>query len=140
MKLTIILYSPDNWENWHDFYIPKDSYDSTDINDTIQQKLIKTVIMTEKNDTYYVTISANTNTLKSVLIIENNYLVDFRHSNFIARLLGFNDNLYSEDFQESENVVNIPIISSLLVDIGIVVGSYVNGSIQNKIYSFFPYV
>ena len=79
-------------------------------------------------------ISANTDTLKSVLIIENNYLVDFRPFHTINGLLEFNKDLYSEDFQESEKVVDI---RSLLVSIDIILGSYINGSIQNSIYSFF---
>ena len=39
----------------------------------------------------------------------------------------------TEDFQESENIVDIPSIISLLVIIDIIWGSYINGSIQNTI-------
>ena len=52
-------------------------------------------------------------------------------------LLGFDSNLYTSGFHESENIVNILTINSILVNIDIS-GSYVNGSTQPTIYSFFP--
>ena len=76
----------------------------------------------------------------SVLILENNYQVDFRQPNSISSVLGFNNDIYTLDFQKSENVVNILSINSLLVNIYIVSGSYVNSSTQPTIYSFFPNV
>ena len=39
---------------------------------------------------------------------------------------------------ESENMVNILTINSILVNINIISGSYVNGSTKATIYSFFP--
>jgi len=39
---------------------------------------------------------------------------------------------------ESESVVNILSINSILVNVDIIGGSYVNGKTQNTIYSFFP--
>ena len=45
-----------------------------------------------------------------------------------------------EGFHESENVVNILSINSILVNIDISSGSYVNGTTKNTIYSFFPKV
>ena len=42
-----------------------------------------------------------------------------------------------EGFHESENVVNIHSINSILVNIDIISGSYVNGTTKNTIYSFF---
>ena len=43
-------------------------------------------------------------------------------------------------FNESENVVNILSINSILVNIDIISGSYVNGTTRNTIYSFLPKV
>ena len=56
----------------------------------------------------------------------------------INSLLGFDSNLYTSAFNESENMVNIPTINSILVNIDIISGSYVSGSTQPTIYSFFP--
>ena len=133
-------YSPDNGITWFEIYINEGSYDIVDINDTVQQKMRQNGHYDSANEKYYITISANSNTLKSVLILENNYHVDFRPSISISSLLGFDHNIYTQDFQESENVVNILSINSLLVNLDIVSGSYVNSSTQNTIYSFFPNV
>ena len=133
-------YSPDSGATWTDIYIPEGSYDITDINDTIQQKMAQNGHYDSSNEHYYITISANSNTLKSVLILENNYQVDFSQNTSISSVLGFNNTIYTLAFQESENVVNILSINSLFVDIDIISGRYVNGSTQNTIYSFFPNV
>ena len=92
------------------------------------------------NDKDNVIISANTNTLKSEMIINNNCEVDFRRYNSINSVLGFDSKLYTSGFNESENMVNILTINSILVNIDIISGSYVNGSTQPTIYSFFPNV
>ena len=135
-----LRYSPDGGTSWFEIYIPEGSYDITDINDTLQQKMRQNNHYDSANEDYYITISANSNTLKSVLMLENNYQVDFRQPNSISRVLGFNNDIYTLEFQESESVVNILSINSLLVNIDIISGSYVNGASQNTIYSFFPNV
>ena len=74
------------------------------------------------------------------MIIKNNYLFDFRRYKSINDLLGFHSKVYISGFNESEDMVNILTINSILVNIYIISGSYVNGSIQPTIYSFFPNV
>ena len=83
-------------------------------------------------------ISANTNTLKSEMLLKSNYEVDFRKDKSINSLLGFDSNLYTSGFHESENMVNILTINSILVNIDIISGSCVNGYTQPTIYSIFP--
>ena len=90
------------------------------------------------NDKDNIEISANTNTLKTEMFFKNNYEVDFRQDKSINSLLGFHSKLYTSGFHESENMVNILTINCILVNIDIISGSYVNGSIQPIIYSFFP--
>ena len=89
------------------------------------------------NEDYPITISANSNTLKSVLILEEDYQVDFNHRGSLAKILGFTGTKYTSGFHESENVVDILRINSILVNIDIISGSYVNGA-TDTIYSFFP--
>ena len=72
------------------------------------------------------------------MIIKNNCEVDFRRYNSINSILGFHNKLYTSGFSESENIVNIITINSILVNIDIISGRYVNGSTQPTIYSFFP--
>ena len=91
------------------------------------------------NDKCYIEISANTNTLKSEMIIKDNYEL-FRRYKSTNSLLGFHSKLYTSGFNDSENMVNILTISSILVNIDIISGSCVNGSTQPTIYSFFPNV
>ena len=85
------------------------------------------------NEDYYINIFANSNTLKSVLILE-------KGQNSLAKVLGFTGTKYTEGFHESENVVNILSINSILVNIDIISGSCINGTTKNTIYSFFPKV
>ena len=85
------------------------------------------------NDKNNIDISAHTNTLKSEMIINNNCEVDFRRYNSIDSLLGFDSKLYTSRFNESENMVNILNINSILVNIDIISGSYINGSTQPTI-------
>ena len=92
------------------------------------------------NDKDNIEISANINTLKFEIFLRNNYEVDFRQYNFINSLLGFHNKLYISGFHDPEDMVNILTINSILVNIDIISGSYVNGSIQPSIYSFFPIV
>ena len=94
----------------------------------------------EINEEYYINIAPNTNTLKSVLILEKDYQVDFNHQNSISNILGFTGAKYTEGFHESENVVDILRINSILVDIDIISGSYVDGTTKSTVYSFFPKV
>ena len=115
--------------------IPEGSYEIDDINNTIQQEMKKRGHYDSINEDYHINISANSNTLKSVLILEKDY-----HQNSLAKVLGFTGAKYTGGFHESENVVDILSINSILVNIDIISGSYVNGATKNTIYSFFPKV
>ena len=137
---NIFVYSPDNGNSWVKIKIPEGSYEIDDINNTIQHEMEKRGHYDSIYEDYYINISANSNTLKSVIILEKDYQVDFNHQNSLAKVLGFTGTKYTEEFHESENVVNILRINSILVIIDIISGSYVNGKTKNTIYSFFPKV
>ena len=55
-------------------------------------------------------------------------------------ILGFHSKLYISGIHDSDNMVNILTINSILVNIYIISGCYVNGSTQPIIYSFFANV
>ena len=135
---NVFIYSPDNGNSWVKIKIPEGSYEIDDINNAIQHEMEKRGHYDEINEDYYINIAPNTNTLKSVLILEKGYQVDFNHQNSLARVLGFTGAKYTEGFHESENVVDILRINSILVNIDIISGSYVNGTTKSTIYSFFP--
>ena len=78
--------------------------------------------------------------MKTTLTLDNSYQVDFTLNNSLRHLFGFNSAIYTESYQESEGVVNIVSIDSILVNIDIITGSYVNGRMQLVVYLFFPKV
>ena len=55
-------------------------------------------------------------------------------------MLGFNKQVYSAAVQESENVVNVLSLNSILVSIDLISGSYLKGTREPVIYSLFPSV
>ena len=137
---NVFVYSPDNGNSWVKIKIPEGSYEIDDINNTIQHEMEKRGHYDPINEDYYINISANSNTLKSVLILEKYYQVDFNNQNSLGKVLGFTGTKYTEGFHDLENVVNILGINSILVNTDIIAGSYVNGTTKNTIYSFFPKV
>ena len=137
---NVFVYSPDNGNSWEKIRFPEGSYEIDNINNTIHHEMEKWGHDDPVNEDYHINISANSNTLKSVLILEEDYQVYFNHQNSIAQVFGFTSAKYTERFHESENVVNILSINSILVNIDIISGSYVNGTTRNTIYSFFPKV
>ena len=137
---NVFVYSPDNGNSWVKIKIPEGSYEIDDINNTIQHEMEKRGHHDAINEDYYINISVNSNTLKSVLILEEDYQVDFNHQNSLAKVLRFTGTKCTKGFHESENVVNILSINSILINIDIISGSYVNGTMKNTIYSFFPKV
>ena len=134
---NVFDYSPENGNSWVKIKIPEGSYEIDNINNTIQHEMEKRGHHDPINEDYYINISANSNTLKSVLILVKYYQVDFNHQNSLAKVLGFTGTNYTKGFHESENVVNILRINGILVNIDIILGSYVNGTTKNTIYSFF---
>ena len=137
---NVFVYSPNKGNSWVKIKIPEGSYEIDDINNTIHREMEKSGHHNPINDDYYINISANSNTLKSVFILEEDYQVDFNHQNSIAKVLGFTSAKYTGGFHELENVVNILSINSILVNIDIISGSYIGGTTSNTVYSFFPKV
>lgn len=132
-------YSPDGGANWMTVDIPTGSYDIEDINSVIQREMKANGHWDATNEEYYVSLLANPNTMKAILNIENNYQVSFKFGNSLRKILGFNSKIYTVS-QESERVVDILSINSILVNTNVISGSYVNGANKPTIYSFFPNV
>ena len=95
-------YSPATNATWFNIIIPEGSYHVEDINEFIHRQMRKNCHYDKANDKDNIEISANTNKLKSEMIINNNYEVDFRRYNSINSLLGFDSKLYTSGFNESE--------------------------------------
>lgn len=132
-----LKYSPDNGNSWFDITISEGAYEIVDINDAIQQAMRQNNHYDKANDDYYITITANLNTLRTMLGLASGYQVDFGCNNSLRSVLGFTGDKYTSD-TESEQLVNILSINSIFVNIDIISGSYVNGYTQPTIFSFFP--
>lgn len=134
-------YSVDNGTTWVNINIPIGSYELEAVNQYIQRIMKANNHYDAVNDKYYISITANNNTLNSILEITNpSYRVDFTPVNSIRTVLGFNAQIYSNGTHESENIVNILNVSSLRVTSDLITSSYINGGTENIIYSFFPEV
>jgi len=107
---------------WVEIQISEGSYDLIDIAETI-----KIAMKRNGHNDEYIKITANTNTLKSVMEIQGDFQVDFRAQNSISSVLGFRNQVYEEGIHESQNVVNILSINSILVNVDVIGGSYLNG-------------
>ena len=81
---NVFVYSPDNGNSWVKIKIPEGSYEIDDINNTIQHEMEKRGHYDSISEDYYINISPNTNTLRSVLILEKGYQVDFNQQNSIS--------------------------------------------------------
>ena len=95
---NVFVYSPHNGNLWVKIKIPKGSYEIDDINNTIRHEMKKRGHHDPINEDYYINISANSNTLKSVLILEKDYQVDFNHQNSLAKVIGFTGAKYTGGF------------------------------------------
>ena len=132
-------YSPDDGAHWFPIALSTGSYGIDDINDEIQRQL-----RLNKHKAK-ILLDANRATLRATLTLARNYQVDFDVPNSISPVLGFERRTYTYDrstngYTEGENIVNIISINSILVNSDIIHGSYVNGTQQSTIYSFFPAV
>ena len=132
-------YSPDDGASWFPIELSTGSYGIEDINDEIQRQL-----RLNKHKTKII-LDANRATLRATLTLARSYQVDFNVSNSISSVLGFERQIYTFDratngYSEGEHIVNIISINSILVNSDIISGSYVDGTQQSTIYSFFPAV
>ena len=66
---NLFIYSPDNSNLWVKIKIPEGIYEIDDINNSIRHEMKKRGHHGPINEDYYINISANSNTLKSVLIL-----------------------------------------------------------------------
>ncbi|CAG2256855.1 unnamed protein product [Mytilus edulis] len=130
-------YSPDDGANWFSIALSTGSYDIEGINNEIQRQL-----RLNKHKKKII-IDAHRATLRATLTLARLYQVDFNVVNSINTVLGFKWQIYTfgmitNGYTERGHIVNIIRINSILVNSDINHGSYVNGTQQSSIYSFFP--
>lgn len=129
-------YSTDNGVSWKVINLDTGAYELEDINTEIKRR-----IKEDGDDEAAIEITANISTLKSVINIKRpGYQIDFREEQTLGSLLGFDKEVLSLGYHKSPKKVDITVISSILVNLDIITGSYVNGRLFPTIHSFYPNV
>jgi len=135
-KNNIFTYSTDDGKTWKTITFNTGAYELQAINNEIKRQII-----TNGDDESAFNIAANISRLTSIVNIENpSYKIDFGVDNSIGSVLGFEKVIISHGYNESSNIVSIMQVNSILVNIDIIMGSYVNGSQSPTLYSFYPNV
>ena len=124
-----------NGEAWKTIILSTGAYELNAINNEIKRQIIA-----NRDSESAIDITADVSTLKSIVSIDNpNYKVDFGIPNSIGSVLGF-ETVIGHGYNVSLKIVDIIQVNSILVNIDIIMGSYVNGSSSPTIYSFYPNV
>ena len=113
---------------------PTGSYEFEGLNKEIERQL------EQNGDKNAFKLTPNLNTFQSILEVKAGYTVIFTGDTSMKDVLGFIGHTYDAGIHVSENTVQILAINSILVHINIINGSFVNGSQEPVIYSFFPKV
>jgi hypothetical protein len=133
---NIFKYSIDDGVSWKTITLNTGAYELQAINNEIKRQIIA-----NGDDENAFNITANISRLTSIVNIENpTYKIDFNIENSIGPMLGFTKVIIGHGYNESSNIVNIMQVNSILVNIDIIMGSYVNGSQSPTLYSFYPNV
>jgi len=126
---------------WHVLAIPTGCYEIESINTTLQRMIVEKGGVAKN-----FCLSPNKNTFQSIIIIKNLH-IDFRGvTGSLRTVLGFDAKLYEIEEKdkaarfESEHIVNILRINSILVHCDVVNFSRRNGRSAPIIYTFFPNV
>ena len=134
-------YSADAGITWKLIALETGSYELELINEEIQRLMKINGDWDSVNNAYYITLSANISTLKSIIDITNsNYKIDFTIDSSIRSIIGFDAIIISEGHNISQSIVNIIDFNSIFVNIDCINESYVNGVSSPVIYSFGPKV
>lgn len=133
-------YSSDKGKTWETLVIPTGSYELNQINTEIQRQMIIKDHYNKENNEFYISIEANVPELKSVIEIKNEaYRVKVDNDNSLLNTLGFeNETILLPGINKSHNIVDITSVNSVLINVDIINGSYINSNESRAIYSFDP--
>ena len=133
-----VKISFDVGKTWSGFRIPVGCYEIEAINNELQR-----FIMQKTGDDKpgkRMILSPNPNTLRCVLeILHADCQVKFNVDNSLCTVLGFDKKVYDvRGYHESEHLVNILAVNSILVHCDVIESSRLNGVEAPVIYTFFP--
>ena len=134
-------YSTDKGQTFKIIKFDTGSYEFSSLNLELQRILADRGDYDSTHQVSYIDLAPNLSKLTSIVRITNeNYLIDFDVENSIGGVLGFKSEKIGFGYNESPQIVDITKIISILVNVDIIVGSYVNGSNSATIYAFAPNV
>src|SRR5579863_7929133 len=137
------LFKYFNGQGWKVISLQTGSYELDAINNEIKRQM-----KINGDNADIITISAEVSTLRSIVNIlsvavgtaaQTEYKVTFEEGS-IASLLGFSNGELNPGYNLSPNIVDIIPINTILVNMDIIQGSYVNGKDSPAIYAFYPSV
>lgn len=115
--------------------IPTGSYEISDIETYLKQKIIPNTVRKDQHDQYF-SLKPNNNTLKCEIKSEK-YEIDFKPKDSIGKILGFSDRiLKSKKVHESDLPVNIVKVRTIHIDCNITSGAFYNNKPSHTIYEF----
>ena len=131
-----VKLSVDNGVTWKIVSIPTGCYEIEGINSELQRLIVKEIAGGKAGK---VVLSPNNNTLRCILDIKDvNYRVDFAIENSLRTVLGFEGKIYNHGRWESENLVDIMNVNTIMVHCDVIGATRVNGVEAPVIYTFFP--
>lgn len=142
---NVLRYSPDNQVTWKNFVIPDGAYNIIDIQNAFEEYMNQQGdfdLDLDGNPVYHIQILANTNTLRTEIVIDDaNYSLDLDEGN-IYRLFGFNAGtgiLSGIGTFISDNLADITDgVNSLLINVSIAENAYQNNINKGTLYTVVP--
>ena len=136
-KNNKVQISLDKGKEWIQLELATGCYEIEAIN-TVLNRLIKEKGAKKEVD---LCLSPNTSTLQSILTLKNIW-INFGDGDkgSLRSVLGFDEKIYKDGTHESEHIVNILRVNSIIVHCDVITLSRKNGIASPIIYSFFPNV
>ena len=124
-----------DYEHYIVISIPPGAYEIESLNDEIKRIIIKDEHFTE--DTYPFAIKPNFSTLGSIVEISNEEsAISFKASDSIGSLLGFNKRAIYEEYNLSDNPVDILSFDNIFIETNIAQGMIFKGKRSGIIFNF----
>ena len=132
-----VKISFDEGTSWLEIRIPVGCYEITAINNELQRFIMQKT--GDKEAEKRIVLVPNPNTLRCVLeVLHAKCQVDFNVDDSLRTVLGFGEKVYKVGRHESEHIVNILSVNSILVHCDVIESSRLNGIEAPVIYTFFP--
>ena len=132
-----VKISFDEGKTWLDVYIPVGCYEIKAINTELQRFIVQKT--GDKKAETRIVLSPNPNTLRCMLeVLDAKCQANFDENDSLCTVLGFERKAYTAGRHESEYIVNILSVNSILVHCDVIESSRLNGIKASVIYTFFP--